>query len=100
MSRSTGKPWTKPETELAAQKRAQGETCSDIARMLGRTVFSVANKIHELERLPIVSAHWSSAVTPYPGVARCRCGLALPCNDCLARNAPEHVHRFMVRPGQ
>ena len=88
MSRSTGKPWTKPETELAAQKRAQGETYSDIARMLGRTVFSVANKLIKREEP-------APAVTPYPGVSRCRCGLSLPCNDCLARTAPEHVARFM-----
>ena len=30
-------------------------------------------------------------------VSRCRCGLALPCHNCLARNAAEHAERNMYR---
>lgn len=29
---------------------------------------------------------------------RCRCGLSLPCNSCLAKNVTEHVEKYMRRP--
>lgn len=79
--------WTKEETALAQQKREQGETYADISSMLGRSIWSVKNHLSDLRTRRQSKAREGSIfvreATPYPGVARCKCGLSLPCNDCI-----------------
>lgn len=79
--------WTKEQTAMAQQKREQGETYAEISAMLGRSIWSVKNHLSDLRARRQSKAREGSIfvreATPYPGVARCRCGLAIPCNDCL-----------------
>lgn len=81
------RPWSKEETALAEQKRDQGETYADIGVMLKRSIWSVKNHLSEMrqtrQQKPRERSIFVREATPYPGVERCRCGLALPCNACL-----------------
>lgn len=94
--------WTPEETERALALRALGREWADIGAALGRTEWSVKNHINkQLNKEDDVTLRGianRASLKPYPGVARCKCGLSLPCNSCLAKNVTEHVEKNMRRP--
>lgn len=83
---------------IAAYK--EGKTYQQIADLLGRPFASVHNRIAVYNERSAArrAADDLQALTPYPGVKRCSCGLALPCNACTGRNVIEYMHAHMRRP--
>ena len=79
-------PWTSQDSDYAIARRKAGDTFDEIAAALDRSKDSVKNhvKYYAAKRRPLPMEPMTVApAKPYPGVARCKCGLALPCNSCL-----------------
>jgi hypothetical protein len=44
---------------------------------------------------PAARDRYAGRMAGYAALPRCRCGLLLPCNDCLPTSAVEHIERRM-----